>query len=154
MSHSRDPNTVWELSSGGVLSRGESLTLVAQQQVRAGEVLTIDYGPEQLDNQIALNYGVVDKGLIKVGCQLCQDICLRIKVILMSPSCYEYVTFCDVLSTTQAPCGQTPLRFTAQPHRGHLYYLHRGNCFTVCVNCLLKPVALCPVFHIRREVTC
>ncbi|CAD7701616.1 unnamed protein product [Ostreobium quekettii] len=65
--HSRNPNTEWRLSSGGFLSRGESLSLVAMRNISSEEVLSIDFGPDKLDSQVALDYGEVDVGTMKGG---------------------------------------------------------------------------------------
>lgn len=38
----------------------QSLEVVAAKDVEIGDTLSMDYGPEKLDNQLALDYGVYD----------------------------------------------------------------------------------------------
>lgn len=44
--------------------------LEAEKDYNAGEAITMDYGPNKLDSDILLNYGVIDDFITRVGPKL------------------------------------------------------------------------------------
>lgn len=63
VSHRRSGNVVWKNgSSGGLFGIGAKggLTVEATAPIKAGDTLSMDFAPEDLDAQVALDYGTVD----------------------------------------------------------------------------------------------
>eukprot|EP00210_Caulerpa_lentillifera_P000767 g742.t1 len=58
--HSREGNVELKLASRSLMKSTPSLDVITIKEVKIGESLVMDYGPEKLDNQIALDYGVYD----------------------------------------------------------------------------------------------
>lgn len=64
--HQRGRGAVWKLNSGGFGRGGKSLVLEAERELEAGETITMDFGPEKLDADLLLNYGVMDDFVTQV----------------------------------------------------------------------------------------
>jgi hypothetical protein len=47
--------------------RRQALRLEASRQLAPGDVVTMDFGPDKLDSQLALDYGVLDVRNARVG---------------------------------------------------------------------------------------
>jgi hypothetical protein len=62
------------LESGGLLKRGQAITLEAERDTAEGEVVTTDFNPAKLDGEVLLDYGVWDAASVQVGSELaCQN---------------------------------------------------------------------------------
>lgn len=57
----------WKVKSSGVFGKSKVLSVEAVKALRKGEALTMDYGPDKLDNTLLLDYGVLDTYSAKVG---------------------------------------------------------------------------------------
>ena len=59
--HRRGRSQGWKLQSGGMgFGKSQALSLAADRQLEAGEVVTMNFDAERVDSQILLDYGVVD----------------------------------------------------------------------------------------------
>eukprot|EP00878_Enallax_costatus_P013966 GHUV01014605.1.p1 GENE.GHUV01014605.1~~GHUV01014605.1.p1 ORF type:complete len:347 (+),score=91.08 GHUV01014605.1:276-1316(+) len=65
--HRRSANSTWRLKSAGLFGKGKVLTVEATKAVRKGEALSMDYGPEKLDNAVLLDHGIMDASNPKVA---------------------------------------------------------------------------------------
>jgi [ribulose-bisphosphate carboxylase]-lysine N-methyltransferase len=65
--HKRGGNTVWKVKSSGVFGRSQVLSVESTKALRKGEALSMDYGPDKLDNTLLLDHGVLDTATAKVG---------------------------------------------------------------------------------------
>jgi hypothetical protein len=57
----------WKVKSSGVFGKSKVLSVEAVKALCKGEALTLDYGPDKLDNTLLLDYGVLDTFSAKVG---------------------------------------------------------------------------------------
>jgi hypothetical protein len=64
--HKRNGNTSWRLKSSGMFAKSQVLSVESSKALRKGEGLTMDYGPDRLDNSLLLDYGVLDTTSPKV----------------------------------------------------------------------------------------
>jgi len=59
--HRSQANSSWKVKSGGLFgSGGLQLVVEATQAIHKGETVSLNYGPDKLDNTILLDYGVLD----------------------------------------------------------------------------------------------
>ncbi|CAG9460450.1 unnamed protein product [Pedinophyceae sp. YPF-701] len=71
VAHSRRPNVKWEIRATGLFGQGpRNLCVVATRDVAPGEELSLDYGPEKLEGQIALDHGAYDAVAGRAGVSL------------------------------------------------------------------------------------
>eukprot|EP00891_Asterochloris_glomerata_P003649 jgi/Astpho2/3649/Aster-07852 len=66
--HRRGRSQGWKLQSGGMgFGKSQALSLAADRQLEAGEVVTMNFDAERVDSQILLDYGVVDTDSPQAG---------------------------------------------------------------------------------------
>ena len=66
VTHQRGRGVAWKLTSGGFGKGGKALALEAERDFESGETITMDFGPEKLDGDLLLNYGVMDDYVTRV----------------------------------------------------------------------------------------
>lgn len=66
MSHQRGNGAAWKLTPGGFGKGGKALVLEAEREFETGEAVTMDFGPDKLDADLLLNYGVMDDFVTRV----------------------------------------------------------------------------------------
>jgi hypothetical protein len=81
--HRRGPGVRWApQAAGGLFSKDQALILEAQRSFEPGEVVAMDYGQAEaedqpkLDSQVLLDYGVLDADNAEVGLRLCRHVIL------------------------------------------------------------------------------
>ena len=57
----RGAGVAWKRKAGGFGRGEEALVVEAQDNLEAGQTLTMDFGPDKLDSDLVLNYGVLDE---------------------------------------------------------------------------------------------
>lgn len=62
------------MKSAGLFGKGKVLAVEATRAVRKGEAISMDYGPDKLDNSVLLDHGVMDARNPKV----CQSIMYKV----------------------------------------------------------------------------
>lgn len=65
--HQRGRGAAWKLTPGGFGRGGKALILEAEREFESGETILMDYGPEKLDGDLLLNYGVMDDFVTRVS---------------------------------------------------------------------------------------
>ncbi len=68
--HQRGSGAIWKVTPGG-FGREKALVLEAEREFQAGEAVTMDYGPDKLDADLLLNYGVMDDFVTRVSLLPC-----------------------------------------------------------------------------------
>ena len=58
--HERRVPGEWRIDSGGLFGGAQTLRFGAGRQYAQGELVTMDFGPDKLDSQLLLDYGVLD----------------------------------------------------------------------------------------------
>ena len=58
--HERRAPGDWRIDSGGLFGGAQQLRFHAGRRYAEGELVTVDFGPEKLDSQLLLDYGVLD----------------------------------------------------------------------------------------------
>jgi len=66
--HERRVPGEWRIDSGGLFGGAQTLRFGAGRQYAAGELVTMDFGPDKLDSQLLLDYGVLDTAQPQVTC--------------------------------------------------------------------------------------
>lgn len=66
VAHSRDANVAWRPRSSGLFGRDQALAVEVTRPVKQGEALQMDFGLGKLDNEVLLDYGVLDAANAKV----------------------------------------------------------------------------------------
>ena len=64
--HQRGNGAVWKLTPGGFGKGGKALILEAERDFQEGDAITMDFGPDKLDADLLLNYGVMDDFVTRV----------------------------------------------------------------------------------------
>ncbi|KAK9806256.1 hypothetical protein WJX72_007461 [[Myrmecia] bisecta] len=65
--HERGSTPGWKVQSGFLGRSGKAVTLEADQEYAAGEWVVMDFGPDKLDSQLLLDYGVLDPASTQGG---------------------------------------------------------------------------------------
>ncbi len=90
--HRRRANVQWKLKTG-LFGAKPALAVETSSSIRKGEELSMDYGPDKLDNAVLLDYGVLDTSRTQVnmagrlhGSIVCMNACLSASASI--PLCY------------------------------------------------------------------
>ncbi|GAX73313.1 hypothetical protein CEUSTIGMA_g767.t1 [Chlamydomonas eustigma] len=68
--HSRKANVMWQARSSGLFGRGKAIAVEAVRNIKQGDALAMDYGSDRLDNELLLDYGVLDSANSRAGYSL------------------------------------------------------------------------------------